>query len=410
MSDLSSFDFDQIPPLRFLEATVSAQEGQKLISLFDPTGYCDGVMNVSPGAFYILTLLSEKKSLATLLDEIKELAGATPPVEDLKKLILQADEACMLDNDRFQQLKRAIREAFMAQPTRLAAFAGKSYPEDPTVLRETLDELLDGPMADQEGGAPKAIVVPHIDFRVGAELMAAGWRQVQNSDAELFIILGTGHSLVDDFVAGLDKDFETPVGTMPTDHEFMALLQERFGESIYNEAEAHRVEHSVEFAALFMAHMFGDDPSKKAAPILLSFPESVWELDHPRFNGERIERFVTALKETIAVYGKKVMFVASVDFAHIGHRFGDEGTLTDERLKSAEAIDRTLLDAVEEGDMVAFADTIKRTNRSNRVCGFPALYMLLGACDAKGGITLGYKQNIEGERESMVSFAAMTLS
>ena len=79
------------------------------------------------------------------------------------------------------------------------------------------------------------------------------------------------------------------------------------------------------------------------------------------------------------------------------------------RLNEVEKTDRKLLDSIAAMDEEKFLSIIQATNHKNRVCGFSPLYTVMKACGATSGQELGYRQNIEGESNSMVSFAAMAL-
>lgn len=391
-----------------MEAVQVEHEGQPMIALLDPAGYAIGSLTLSYQAYCILTLITPGISLAELIKETKKQFSFEPSPNDVKDLLGKVDSALMMDNERFADAKAAIITEFMERETRLAAHAGRSYPDDPEELVNTLRPLLE-PTKGSPAESIKAIVVPHIDFRIGADLMAEGWRLIPEEDADLFIILGVGHTLSEDFFACLDKDFETPIGSMPVDRKFLAELEKNFGESVYGDALAHKSEHSIEFQSLFLSHMFKNKKGVSAVPILLSFPETVFDLHHPVFNGGRVERFISALKKTAEESWRKVIYIASVDFAHIGARFGDQSPLADSTLNRVVKEDRELMQAIEKMDLKAFMTTIMRTNGKNRVCGFPALYTMLKTCGAKHGQTLGYRQNVEGESESMVSFSAMAL-
>jgi predicted class III extradiol MEMO1 family dioxygenase len=93
----------------------------------------------------------------------------------------------------------------------------------------------------------------------------------------------------------------------------------------------------------------------------------------------------------------------------VGARFGDQEPLTASRLSRVEKDDRDVMDALEKVDSGRFLENIGKINRDNRICGFPPLYALLKLTRAKRGVTLGYRQNIEGSMENMVSFTVMAL-
>ena len=69
---------------------------------------------------------------------------------------------------------------------------------------------------------------PHIDFQRGGAAFAWAYdRVVAESDAELFVILGTAHTPLHGLFSVSSKDFATPLGTARTDREFVAALAKR---------------------------------------------------------------------------------------------------------------------------------------------------------------------------------------
>ncbi len=399
---------NEYPVARSIEAVPFEAEGRKMVSLSDPQGFSDVSLAVSLPAFFIITQMNGHRNVSQIRDEFYKQFNQPVLNEDILSLISKLDDNLFLDNARFKERKATVRESFLADKTRRAVFAGKSYPDDEKQLNGLIDKWL-AERSPKNGNFVKAIIVPHIDFRAGGDMMAAGWREIRNSDADLFVILGVGHSLSDDFFACVDKDFSTPLGVMKVDSDFLASLRVNFGEEIYGQADAHRNEHSIEFQSLFMSHMARLRPGISAAPILLSFPENIWSISHPVFNGERIDRFIEALKKTAQDDGREICFVASVDFSHVGARFGDPFKLTADKLKQIENDDRELIDAILSLDTGRFMAKILQTNSRNRVCGFPALYTLLKVIKAGRGELIEYRQNLEGEGETMVSFASLIL-
>ncbi len=365
-------------------------------------------MRLSLPAFAIITLIDGQKNIGEIIKSCDESFGFSPEKKEVSAIIDQLDKSLFLENDRFVEAQRKERLRYEDCATRKAKFAGQSYPSGGMELEKELGSLLET-ATKNSGDIPKAVVVPHIDYQVGAQMMADGWAQIKESDAELFIILGTGHTLSDDFFAITDKDYETPVGTMPVDKEFLKLFGENFGEPVLENGYVHAKEHSIEFASIFYAHLFGKDRNKKVVPILLSYPEMIWESEHPVFGKNRIEKFLKTLQDTIDEYGKKTVFVASVDFSHVGGRFGDAVPVGDDRLDQIREYDLAMIDSLEKIDEESFLSVIKKGNEVNRVCGYPALHALLKTCPATRGELLGYKQNIEGKNEAVVSFATMTI-
>lgn len=396
------------PLFRNIMAVPADSDGRRMISIYDPENYSDQSLMVSSTAFYLMTLMDGVRDIEKIEEEFFRITGQRVGLDNLRGLVKALDEALFLDNDRFKARKEALRKEFLDLPSRPSAFAGKSYPAESGELAEALDSSLAGePVADPS--LLKAIVVPHIDFRVGGDLMGAAWREAADSGAQIYVMLGIGHSLAEDFVSCFDKDFDTPVGLMRVNSAFIGRLSQNFGESVCAQPEAHRNEHSVEFQSRFMARLFAGRPEVTAVPLLLSFPETVWMTDHPKFNGARVDRFIEALRKTADECGSKVVYVASVDFSHVGSRFGDGHALDDLELSRIESDDMKLIARIKEADLAGFMEEIQKVNGVNRICGFPALFTMMKVTGAAKGRLLGYRQSVEGDRENVVTFAAMTI-
>ena len=396
------------PEIIRLSATPFEEGGNRMIALSAADGLDDRGVAVSLPTFFLISLMDGAHSLEQIRDEFQSQFGHKLAMEDLSGLVAQLDQAYFLDNPRYRHAVEESAREFLCAPVRPAAHAGKSYPAEPEELAALIQGQLSArPRAD--GAWAEAVIVPHIDFRVGAAMMADGWRELPMNPDELIVILGTGHYLANDFFACIDKDFATPLGVVKVDREFLASLRENFGEDIYKNSMSHKTEHSVEFATLFMAARAKNGASQMAVPILLSFPENVWEMDDPVFNGARVDRFIQALGKTAAGCGRKVRYVASVDLAHVGARFGDIDPLSHLKLGMVEKNDRELIATLERIDADDFRIKITQINQENRVCGYPPLHALLKLTAAKRGVMLGYKQNLEGEMENMVSFTTVAL-
>ena len=158
-----------------------------------------------------------------------------------------------------------------------------------------------------------------------------------------------------------------------------------------------------------MQTLFADsDPPKKIVPILLSFPENIDDCDDPVFNPQRIERFTKALNKAIQKREGKICLIGGIDLSHVGRRFGQESGAPVERLDKIKDEDNLLMQFVAGGKKTEFVKLMKKINPENHVCGFPVLYVMMDLLEGRKGSLLDYRQNIEGDNDSVVSFAAMS--
>lgn len=393
------------PLARYVEPVAFEHEGVRYVNLRDPLHFSDSALSVSFPAYILMTMMDGEKTLDKICADFNSNFNASISLDDLQGLLTQLDKHFLLVNENFMEKRQRFTDDFAAIPVRQAALAGQSYPKDPQELSTLLDGYLE--RTPPKDTAPFAIIAPHIDLRVGGESFGAAFSSLRQSTAGTFVILAIGHTLDGDFFACIDKDFETPLGTSPVDREFLSGLEADFGEPIYRHMYAHKDEHSAEFQVLFLQKIFQGQPPRKIVPILLSFPEIIEEVQHPQYNIARVRKFVEALRKGIQKLNGGACLIAGVDLSHVGRRFGQEDGVDKERLAEVETDDRKLLKLVGEGKKKEFVNFMKKKNRANNICGYPALYVLIDLLEGRNGELLDYRQSVEGENDSMVSFASM---
>jgi AmmeMemoRadiSam system protein B len=122
----------------------------------------------------------------------------------------------------------------------------------------------------------------------------------------------------------------------------------------------------------------------------------------------QFENFVSSLKEIIETGKKKTCIIASVDLAHVGHRFGDSELQDEAYLKRLEYEDINMLKYAEDLDAEGFYNSIQKENDRRRICGYPAIYTMLNVIKASKGKLLKYSQSTEPNTHSTVTFAGMS--
>ena len=335
----------------------------------------------------------------------------------VEKIIAQLDEALVLDSPRFHAHRKNCVEEFQRASTRPALLAGASYPEDPKALRERLQTFFDKAekinlLSPRPSNAKsKGIIVPHIDFTRGGVCEALAYRQLLDESYDTFIVLGIAHSGVTYPFCGAAKDFETPLGIARCNRELLADLNKRCGGKLLDEQIAHKNEHSIEFVAVFLQFLKQFQNTKIVPIICGGFFEAMESGASPMQTPE-IEEFVWALRETVnecEARGERIGFIASVDGAHVGSRFGDEGVLTPQILKDIEMRDLRFFQWIERGDKDALHAELANDNNARNVDAHPAVWTLLAAFPELRAQLMDYRQAFDEEANSVVSFAAMTL-
>ena len=221
--------------------------------------------------------------------------------------------------------------------------------------------------------------------------------------SDLYIILGTGHLGLTNLFALTELNFETPFGTAVVDREFLQKLNTNISTDFYKDELIHKNEHSIEFQTVllkyFLKHNF------KIVPVLTSFSQSIFT--DPNSSEKTIyTRFTQRLKKLIEQYKGNVTIIASVDFAHIGQRYGDPNAPDRSFLAKMEFNDRELIKALLNFDQDSFQKKIAQTENRYRICGYSSLTTLLDIIQPNEGIFVDY-DSIPMEPKSTVSLATL---
>jgi AmmeMemoRadiSam system protein B len=214
------------------------------------------------------------------------------------------------------------------------------------------------------------------------------------------VILGTGHEPLANCFALSRKNFETPLGLVAADNDFIEELTSRCSLDLLADEFAHRREHTIEFQTLFLSLLL---PDVRIVPILCSF--AVEELEQ---RSRDILTMVYSRRETLDSYPHPVCLVSSVDLAHIGPRYGDPFQPHAGTVREHEEADRQLLETMAAADADTFANTLVRERNRRRICGLPPLYTMLKTLESTvEGELLRYDYTeVDGEG-SFVTFGSM---
>ena len=249
-------------------------------------------------------------------------------------------------------------------------------------------------------------MAPHIDFARGGPVYGWAYKELRESRrSTTFVILGTAHVPMKNLYALMDKDFATPFGPARTDRDFVRSLAEGMEGDPFEDELVHRSEHSVEFQAVFLRHVYPDAADLRIVPILCgSFEEAIHSGRSPMEIGE-IASFVESLRKTISATGADVCIVASADLAHVGTQFGDPSPLDASDLERIAREDTEMLKTVEAADPDAFFRSLHMDGDRRRICGFSSIYTLLHAIGPAQGALLKYGQ--WPDPNGTVTFAAL---
>ena len=408
------------PQLRRLEiARATTPDGEVLV-FHDKAGYAPD-----------LALDAALAPLLALMDgtrtppQIIAASGQNDPdfVLWINEFIAEMDENFLLNSPHFGRERARREQQWNESPSREAAFAGRSYPDAPAALNTFLNaKLAQGekrlPARAYDATQVRGIVTPHIDFHRGGHTEAASYAPlIENVRAtgqpfDTLVVLGIAHAGVEYPFCAAAKDYQTPLGTMPCDREFLGDLQARLGAQLTAEQFAHKDEHSVEFAAVMCQH-FAELKQSQIVPILCGgFWQSLRSGQAPDTAEPHVGAFIEALREVTHKHeaaGRKIGFIASVDGAHVGTQFGDPAPLTPQKLEEIAREDRRWCAAIEAGDRAALHRHFARDGNRFNVDAHPALYALMAAFPSWRGQLLDYDQAYHRDENIVVSFASLAL-
>lgn len=403
------------PKLRPVEVFPVGVENDTRLYMRDPLQYATQPLVFPQITSFVLSHFDGQHSLADIQEAFARKFSQVLPGEQLRQLIEQLDAHYYLDNERFARLQQDTLRAFRQAPVRDMAHADTCYSSQ----ADEFSRQLSGFFAGDEGpGLPNAtaqsqpplrgLIAPHIDLRVGGPAYAWAYKELaERCEADLFVVLGTSHHGSDSLFVSTRKDYDTPLGPVKTDQDFLHALQANYDNDLFADELLHRTEHSLEFQMLFLQYVLADRRDFTVVPILVSSFHHMTLTRTPPTETPRVADFLTALHKTIADSRRSVCVVAGVDFAHVGHKFGDPGELTQDFLDWVEAEDRRLIQALENVDPGDFFNQIAKDADKRRVCGFAPMYTMLHLLDAERGTLLKYDRSIDRQTQSSVSFASL---
>lgn len=273
----------------------------------------------------------------------------------------------------------------MSSEVRKPAVAGRFYPRAVDELESMVDEFL----RDVEE-TPRAVlgaVVPHAGLIYSGRCAAQVFGRIEIP--ELVVIIApnhTGRLGTPGGASGWSEGwFETPLGRMEVDSEFMQRLSAAC-HLVEHDPSAHLGEHAIEVELPFL--QFLDRPCK-IAPLVLAWDD--WE---------HCKLLADGLVETIRSWKTDVLLLASSDMTHY------------EPAERAAIKDRLALDAMEELDGSALLEVCRK--ESVTMCGrAPAAVVLETArmLGAKCAEVVDYRNSgrVTGDYSSVVAYAGLVI-
>lgn len=406
---------DKKPHLRPIYARFVIAEGREAYYLDDPLRLSVEQIIIPVQFAPILNLFDGSYTISEIHASFCNMVGVDAGMDTVIDLVSALDAACLLINGRSQQAIQTKKDAYRAQPHRPPVYAGVSYPADPDELADFLNAYGDGDdLSDWPDWNGRAVVSPHIDYQRGGNVYSKVWRRAKTAvlEADLIIMLGTDHKGGAGTFTLTRLPYATPYGIIPTDLELIDALETAVGDEIYDEELHHSDEHSIELTAVWLHHTYkeaGVEP-KPMLPILCGSFHGFIANDTMPDQDEFLMTAIDTLRRETA--NKKVLVVASVDFAHVGPAFDQPERIMDDANRSAiAAFDKRLINAINRGDDADFYRDNAAIRDQNNICGYSSIYLMLRYLGRDvNGQQIAYQHcPADDKNHSIVSIAGLLL-
>jgi len=263
----------------------------------------------------------------------------------------------------------------LTSSTRLPLLAGMFYPADAEELKDLITTCFASTVTSVSH--PKGILVPHAGYIYSGPAAAVSYSRIDSAFNGTFVLIGTNHN--GDETVAADISWQTPIGTVDCDTEFIATLPLQKDEIIIK-----RQENSLEVQMPFLCYRF---PGAKIAPILIG--------DQSSAGAHMVaEAVLTAIKKT----ERKVIIFASGDCSHYVPK------------EKAQKDDLTTLEAVKNLDIEAFYRKLMELQPT--MCGYGCIAAMAEICKADGAkearlLTYTTSGDATGDYSEVVGYAAM---
>jgi len=400
---------EKIPKLRSdIVFKIVENGGKKNILLYDTSQIANQPLLFPEEFASILQFFDGRTTLGQLEKIVAQ--NYTGDVQEFMRyfvnLIEDLNLLCYLETPFYYKIRDDFI-AYMNSPIRKSFCSGSSYPTDKTEAEKYFESIFSKTSIQESNPNVNAIIVPHIDFVIGDsahKVYAKAYSLIKNNNYDAFVILGTSHYGNSDYFMFTYKDFETPFGIAETDKEFIRELADFLPFELTIDEQAHRFEHSIEFPVVCLQYLY-KSANIKIIPILVgSFHEFIYQNTLPSSN-ERITILTDTLKRKVYENFKKPLFIASVDFAHVGRKFNDpfDGM---EKIQEVKEFDNKLIEQIKNCNPNGFFEEVIKVQDKYKICGLSPIYSLLSIVQPRKGTLLGYDYWDDSVNKSIVTFAS----
>lgn len=293
------------------------------------------------------------------------------------------------DQSRVCYNRIAVGEHVDEIDIRPSPIAGRWYPAQPQVLRESIENWLQEAKSEPIEGQPIGVIVPHAGHRYSGPVAAHAFAYLRDRHPSIVAVLSPLHAPVAGrIITSGHEAYRTPLGTIQLDLDLLQLVDDELRESIGVKMVRLREdqEHSLEIELPFLQVVLGS--SFKLLPLML------------RDQSASTARGLADVLSKV-LHAQDVLLVASSDLSHfypqeVAHR------LDGELLRRVESFDpQAVLEADVQG--VGFAcgrGAIAVTLWTARALGADAVHVVHYA--TSGDVTHDY--------DSVVGYGAAVIT
>jgi len=281
--------------------------------------------------------------------------------------------------------------------TRNPAMAGIFYPEDSEVLKRMIEKYLNHARIKKRNII--GLITPHAGYIYCGQTAAFCYKIIEKN-FDTVVIIGPNHRGIGLGIATTTAFWETPLGTLQPDMEFVSELTKN--SVIYEDYRSHLREHSIEVQLPWLQHLFG---KVNIVPICIN--PIYFEIKTSKAVGDKIVEVSKKLN-------RKTLLIASSDFSHYGDLYNN---------KPFTGTPKQILQKIKKSDMEVIGFIKKLlpekvidicdTKRLS-VCGYGSIATMLYAAKALGAkkaelldysTSYGFSKDIE----ALLSFCGIAI-
>jgi MEMO1 family protein len=266
---------------------------------------------------------------------------------------------------------------------RPSPLAGKWYPGHADALVAMMDDFLAAAKPPAVEGEIVGLLAPHAGYRYSGPIAAHAYKLIKDKMFDTAVVIGPmHHALAGAVLTTGHAAYETPLGTVPVDHDALQAI----GQKVRLTTVRNDPEHSVEIELPFLQRVLG--APFKFVPLMLR--------DQSR---QQAEALGEAIAETLQE--RRALLVASSDLSHFYSQ------------EIANKLDSTMLACVEAMDPVMVVDYNER--QVAFACGSGAIAAVLHtvrAWHANHARIVGYgtSGDVTGDFNEVVGYGAGAFS